>query len=208
MAGFLLPDFTSWIKVGDKNKKQNKQKNPNLSGAQNADKFPHMQNKKGSGQPGNRQIWVKFLITGISFACMILAHTYPESFLQKSIITISRGRIGWVEHFCLFCYNYSGTITFFFALGCGGCKSPPSASQNTEMLPFIHPIQSPTGLLWKLLHPSSEFCFEARSACSLAHVSEQSSEITQLLSCFLALEGIFLCCLFHLSEPLKINAWF
>lgn len=101
-----------------------------MSGAQIADKFPHLQNKKGSRQLENRQIWVKFLITYIIFACMILAHTYPESFLQKSIITISREKIGWVQHFCLFYNNYSGTITFFFALGCQGCESPPSASQT------------------------------------------------------------------------------
>jgi len=42
----------------------------------------------------------------------------------------------------------------------------------------------------------AEFCFEARSACSVVYLSEQSSYITQLLlPCFLVLEDIFLCLL-------------
>lgn len=50
---------------------------------------------------------------------------------------------------------------------------------------------------------SSKFRFEARSACSMVYLSEQSFYITQLLPwCFLALEDIFLC-LLHLNESFQ-----
>lgn len=52
-----------------------------LSGVHSADKFPHrFTHKMETRQLGNRQIWVKFLIVYFIFACVILAHTYPESF--------------------------------------------------------------------------------------------------------------------------------
>lgn len=55
-----------------------------LSGARNADKFPHeFTHKMETRQLGNRQIWVKFLIAYFIFACVILAHTYPESFQRN-----------------------------------------------------------------------------------------------------------------------------
>lgn len=39
--------------------------------------------KRESRQLGNRQMWVKFLITYFIFAYVILAHTFPESFQRN-----------------------------------------------------------------------------------------------------------------------------
>lgn len=55
-----------------------------LSAVHSADKFPHkFTHKMETRQLGNRQIWVKFLIVYFIFACVILAHTYPESFWRN-----------------------------------------------------------------------------------------------------------------------------
>lgn len=81
MAGLWLLDFTSRIRDCKKKKSVWSSKCRQISA------FTH---KMETRQLANRQIWVKFLIAYFIFACVILAHAYPESFPQESVITFSR----------------------------------------------------------------------------------------------------------------------